>query len=101
MSNPDFGRCDGHHKMVDCIGLDQASYCTRELEKKRKPAKFGRSAFASPVARTGPALDSSLNNGRPRRCYPTGRDAIVVVGRIADCHAGRFPPAQAHRDAEG
>jgi hypothetical protein len=32
---------------------------------------------------------------------PLDADAIVVVGRIADDHAGRFPPAQAHSGAEG
>jgi hypothetical protein len=38
MPNHGFDRCDGHHKMVDCIGLAPGDFPirTRELEIDRK-----------------------------------------------------------------
>ena len=54
MPNHDFGRCDGHHKMVDCIGLAPGDFPirTRELEidRKKMTGQIGRSTFVSPVA---------------------------------------------------
>jgi hypothetical protein len=55
MPNHGFGRCDCHHKMVDCIGLAPGDFPirTRELEidRKKMTGQIGRSTFVSPVAR--------------------------------------------------
>jgi hypothetical protein len=56
MPNHGFGRCDGHHKMVDCIGLAPGDFPIRtrewEIDRKKMTGQIGRSTFVSPVARS-------------------------------------------------
>jgi hypothetical protein len=66
MPNHGFGRCDGHHKMVDCIGVAPGDFPirTRELEidRKKMTGQIGRSTFVSPVAR-GYSASLMLSDG--------------------------------------
>jgi hypothetical protein len=54
MPNHSFDRCDGHHKMVDCIGLAPGVFNPHrelEIDRKKMTGQIGRSTFVSPVSR--------------------------------------------------
>ena len=46
MPNHGFGRCDGHHKMVDCIGLAPGDFPIRtrewEIDRKKMTGQIGQ-----------------------------------------------------------